>query len=261
MINISDLGRGDCNECSERLLKDCGDHLLLYDLLTPLPPFGGFFLVLIYFSRRRLKMKKLNNENGRSMIEMLGVLAIIGVLSVGGIAGYSKAMQKYRINKTIEQITLIAGNVRSFFAPQKNYQDFSDITVLRKAKIIPDEMWDGNKIRDVWGNLISLSSYDNDKHYYISLSGLSEEACIELATKDWANIQNADAIQAGADSDTANFTDCLNGGGDVISAEGIESYSNTAVVCKNKSIPIDAAALACGACEDENGCYVSISFK
>ena len=33
-------------------------------------------------------------SSGRSMIEMLGVLAIIGVLSVGGIAGYSKAMQK-----------------------------------------------------------------------------------------------------------------------------------------------------------------------
>jgi len=45
-------------------------------------------------------MKNLNvkNQNGRSMIEMLGVLAIIGVLSVGGIAGYSKAMTKYRIN-------------------------------------------------------------------------------------------------------------------------------------------------------------------
>ena len=61
-------------------------------------------------------------QSGRSMIEMLGVLAIIGVLSVGGIAGYSKAMMKYRINKTIEQITLIAGNVRTFFAPQRNYR-------------------------------------------------------------------------------------------------------------------------------------------
>ena len=62
-----------------------------------------------------------NKENGRSMIEMLGVLAIIGVLSVGGIAGYSKAMTKYRINKTIEQITLIAGNIRSFLGKQGNY--------------------------------------------------------------------------------------------------------------------------------------------
>ena len=35
---------------------------------------------------------------GRSMIEMLGVLAIIAVLSVGGIAGYSKAMLMWESN-------------------------------------------------------------------------------------------------------------------------------------------------------------------
>ena len=43
----------------------------------------------------------MNNENGRSMVEMLGVLAIIGVLSVAGIAGYSMAMKKYRVNEIL----------------------------------------------------------------------------------------------------------------------------------------------------------------
>ena len=38
---------------------------------------------------------------------MLGVLAIIGVLSVGAIAGYSKAMMKYKLNKSVEQINLL----------------------------------------------------------------------------------------------------------------------------------------------------------
>lgn len=33
------------------------------------------------------------------MVEMLGVLAIIGVLSVGAIAGYSKAMFKHKLNR------------------------------------------------------------------------------------------------------------------------------------------------------------------
>ena len=42
-------------------------------------------------------------QYGRSMIEMLGVLAIVGVLSVGGIAGYSKAMQKWKINKAVSE--------------------------------------------------------------------------------------------------------------------------------------------------------------
>ncbi|MBO7333238.1 MAG: type II secretion system protein, partial [Alphaproteobacteria bacterium] len=35
-------------------------------------------------------------EKGRSMIEMLGVLAIIGVLSVGGLSGYTMAMNRHR---------------------------------------------------------------------------------------------------------------------------------------------------------------------
>ena len=47
------------------------------------------------------------NQYGRSMIEMLGVLAIIAVLSVGGIAGYSKAMEKFRVNKLLEEYTML----------------------------------------------------------------------------------------------------------------------------------------------------------
>ena len=47
-------------------------------------------------------MKKLNSQSGRSMVEMLGVLAIIGVLSVGGIAGYSLSMRRHRANGIVD---------------------------------------------------------------------------------------------------------------------------------------------------------------
>ena len=47
-----------------------------------------------------MNFKKL--ESGRSMVEMLGVLAIIGVLSVGGIAGYSLGMRKHRANQIVD---------------------------------------------------------------------------------------------------------------------------------------------------------------
>ena len=48
------------------------------------------------------------NENGRSMIEMLGVLAIIGVLSVGGIYGYTVAMRKYKANEIAQTLSMLA---------------------------------------------------------------------------------------------------------------------------------------------------------
>jgi len=133
-----------------------------------------------------------NTQSGRSMIEMLGVLAIIGVLSVGGIAGYSKAMTKYRINKTIEQITLIAGNVRTFFAPQRSYDDLGDnyMTIMRKARLVPDEMWDDNHLEDLWGGSVELllPSECDGKCFEIYYDGdVSQEECIELVSHDWKN--------------------------------------------------------------------------
>ena len=41
-------------------------------------------------------------EQGLSMVEMLGVLAIIGVLSIGGIAGYTMAMNRYKANEILD---------------------------------------------------------------------------------------------------------------------------------------------------------------
>lgn len=48
----------------------------------------------------------MRNELGRSMVEMLGVLAIIGVLSVGGIAGYKTALNKYRANEVAQVVSI-----------------------------------------------------------------------------------------------------------------------------------------------------------
>ena len=53
-----------------------------------------------------MNFKKL--ESGRSMVEMLGVLAIIGVLSVGGIAGYSLSMRRHRANAVVDAVSKYA---------------------------------------------------------------------------------------------------------------------------------------------------------
>ena len=49
-------------------------------------------------------MFRRKSESGRSMVEMLGVLAIVGVLSIGGIAGYTLSMRKYRANQIADAL-------------------------------------------------------------------------------------------------------------------------------------------------------------
>ncbi len=176
-----------------------------------------------------------NTQSGRSMIEMLGVLAIIGVLSVGGIAGYSKAMQKYRINKTIEQITLIAGNVRTFFAPQRSYEGLDNRDVIKKAKLVPDEMWDGEFIKDVWGNNLSIMSGSSSSSFYINLVEISESDCIELGTQDWTNLNLAGISLGEITTDKYYFK-----------YDGICSESTSTIFCaKDIPVAVDKVVTAC----------------
>ncbi len=122
---------------------------------------------------------------GRSMIEMLGVLAIIGVLSVGGIAGYSKAMETYKINKLKQAITEIVTNTRTLYAsqnPQNKYQSLNKDTA-KMAGILTDEM---QSILEESGEFYVSGHYFNSyKTFLIELSWISEKECVALATADW----------------------------------------------------------------------------
>ncbi len=84
---------------------------------------------------------------GRSMVEMLGVLAIIGVLSVGAIAGYSKAMTKYKLNKQAEQISWLLNAMyryKDLLGQNQPWESF--VPYLKKLGEIPQEMIKDNSI-------------------------------------------------------------------------------------------------------------------
>ena len=53
----------------------------------------------------------MKTQNGRSMVEMLGVLAIVGVLSIGGIAGFNLAMNRIRAYSIMSATAEIASKL------------------------------------------------------------------------------------------------------------------------------------------------------
>ena len=111
---------------------------------------------------------------GRSMVEMLGVLAIIGVLSVGAIAGYSKAMLKYKLNKQAEQLnTLINAVARYVHSFSKEFRGQYITSYFVKLGEVPTEMIRANKpnyIYDVFGTAwYVLYVYDVDGGESINL--------------------------------------------------------------------------------------------
>ena len=134
------------------------------------------------------------NENGRSMIEMLGVLAIIGVLSVGGIAGYSKAMNKFKTNKVADNVSMMVANIKTLYAQQKTYEDLDNAEAVSMG-VIPDELVsdrDAGTLINAFNGAVFVSQSDSTvaddgKAFIIEFDSLSKEACITLATNDWGS--------------------------------------------------------------------------
>ena len=58
-------------------------------------------------------MKKIVSETGRSMVEMLGVLAVMGVLSVSAIYGYQIAMRRYRAGDIAQAVSALYTTAKS----------------------------------------------------------------------------------------------------------------------------------------------------
>ena len=123
------------------------------------------------------------SQSGRSIIEMLGVLAIIGVLSIGGIAGYSKAMEKFKVNKLLDEYTMLLygllGNASEFRS-----QSWADsrtqvglIDYAQAASLVP-ETWkkvNDTRMTDSQGNVILLFSRSNRLVMDIYIGGVVNE--------------------------------------------------------------------------------------
>lgn len=124
-----------------------------------------------------------NNQCGRSMIEMLGVLAIIAVLSVGGIAGYSKAMEKFKVNKLLDEYSMLLygllGNVREFRNQSRaDSRSLVGLIDYAKAASLVPETWkkvNNTRMTDSQGNVILLFSRSNRLVMDIYIGGVVNE--------------------------------------------------------------------------------------
>ena len=220
-------------------------------------------------------------EAGRSMIEMLGVLAIIGVLSVGGIAGYSKAMNKFKTNQVADQVSMLIANIKTMYAQQSSYEGLNNKTAVDMG-LVPDELNagyneydtgkkddDGNAIKgnrqdltnSFNGNVYisaasSVGGEDDNLAFYIIYTGLSKEACITLATNDWGSSFSSGLIGMQAKGgETANAQHTDTDVNDI--TMGCEGGGSSGIACAGKSMPmsVTAAASAC-ACTKGNMCSI-----
>ena len=204
---------------------------------------------------------------GRSMVEMLGVLAIIGVLSVGAIAGYSKAMSKYKLNKHMESFNILLNEAIKLLPElQRTYGKNTNSghslgSFFHKANLLPDGMTynqQDNFIYDIFKNKTEINysqstNIDNNGNitghptiYYMNIymnrsgtkiSNLDNEICrnVFLACKE--NAENIGSVEMRS-----------------YKSSGYSAPSLWGAKLQNATLKqIDDI---CSSCDSEIGCYI-----
>ena len=150
------------------------------------------------------------NEHGRSMKEMLGVLALLGVLSVGGIAAFGKMYSRYKINETQNQINAISSNISAIGAENSSYSGLNNIAAI-KFGAVPTQAVDNaaaGTLSNLYGGSITIEGaplIENSKElmaYQIKYTGISIDACMMLATSDWGG-KKSSVVGLGVGSDSS----------------------------------------------------------
>ena len=104
----------------------------------------------------RMKYKK---QFGNSMLEMLGVLAIIGILSIGGVSMYRRAMDTHRVNETVHDMSLLGAAILERNAAYTG----TDCTFFTQSQLnVPSEFQTCTVTTRPNGSIIFTVTYKNN---------------------------------------------------------------------------------------------------
>ncbi|MDR2268847.1 MAG: hypothetical protein LBD94_01535 [Rickettsiales bacterium] len=121
-----------------------------------------------------------NNESGRSLIEMLGVLAVGGLLTVGAIKMYQTARVRQQRFIAEQELKELAENVKIIYSGRKNYTGISKSYLIKTGAL---------KIEKIGGNDFRVVSGDDGKTFSIIFDNLDKSDCAYFAIKkfNWAD--------------------------------------------------------------------------
>ena len=154
---------------------------------------------------------KTSAEQGRSMVEILGVLAVIGVLSAGGIYGYSFAMDKYRANDTLSELNVLA------------HTHGMQISQMIERENLPSdgEVLSDENARTRFGFEYEVTVYND--HFEIDVFDVPQPICNDLRQTAWSlpyDIQSENVTVEGCETVTYFFSN------DIFSPDNLPQNDN-----------------------------------
>ncbi len=144
-------------------------------------------------------MVKSTRESGRTMIETLGVLAIIGILTIGSIGLYSIAMRQLNRSQAVQDVQLLVQQIRSVFSGAEDYSR------VDSGIIIASGLKEANPFG---GKYVVTPGKTDTKTFDIQMTGLGKSDCEYFKIYNWEDsVEHQKTKQGGATAQPVNCND------------------------------------------------------
>ncbi|MBQ9236090.1 MAG: hypothetical protein IJ184_06480 [Alphaproteobacteria bacterium] len=149
------------------------------------------------------------NQKGSSMVEMLGVLTIIGMVGMGAIKFIGGVHNVFIQNMVVNEARDLQKVISDRYRFEGNYNDLFDgrndpDAVAKflcgegdnKKRMAPYQMCSGDKMHHRGGGAVLVYPVSGDTtKYTMVFEGLSDTACSSLAQVNWFTRQKSDVYQ------------------------------------------------------------------
>lgn len=158
-------------------------------------------------------MKKCSEQSGYTLLESLAFICIITMVAISIISVISHMLDRYRISRVTSQVAELQRSIinrcaaaESYYSCIKEYGS-SCVTAMGKMlcteNLVPGDMeCSGNTLYHKYGGKVTFNSYGDSArgltsgyNFRIDFASLPKNACIELATQNWAHDQYSNLIR------------------------------------------------------------------
>ncbi len=158
-------------------------------------------------------MKKCSEQSGYTLLESIAFICIITMVAISIISVISHMLDRYRISRVTSQVTELQRSIINRCAAAESYysciKEYGTTCVAAMGKmlctenLVPGDMeCSGNTLYHKYGGKVTFNSYGDSArgltsgyNFRIDFASLPKNACIELATQNWAHDQYSNLIR------------------------------------------------------------------
>jgi len=134
-----------------------------------------------------MKQKKQTKkqESGRSMIEMVGVLAVMGLITAGAFVLITSAMSSQKMSRVDDDVSAVVAGTRLLYNTQQNFAGLNN-EATGLLGFSGSNPYGGNYyLSSSDTNTGTNTTSETDARFYVYVGGLSQSQCNALKNRSW----------------------------------------------------------------------------